>query len=191
MAVKRPLFPKFEWDEHCWVTSASLSAWKGFQRRETRRQSVAEAGKSDGLINFVFAPEGRGDEPLAENEIALVRWVIDHQAAIHDALLKSLFDACPTMRMDLLEEGLGEDETAKVMPVLDSPRQLKDLIEVITIHVHQIEQVGKPFFGVEMECTWDVEHGIGVLLHGDSALEVGGADTAFYLWMAEKYLKES
>jgi hypothetical protein len=46
---------------------------------------------------------------------------------------------------------------------------------------------GKPFIGVELGCAWDAEHGVGVLLHGAKALGVGGADTAFTLWIAEKY----
>lgn len=190
MASKKlPTFPKFTWDEYYWVTSAKLPAWKGFQRREKPRQAVADAGKSDGVIKIVFAPDDRDDEPLSKGENGLVRWVVDHQAAIHDAMLKALFEAYPAMREKLLDDGLGEEETAKVMPVLDSPTQLKGLVEVVTIHVHQIEQDGKPFFGVEMECTWEQEHGVGVLLHGAKPLEVGGADTAFYLWMAKKYLR--
>ncbi len=56
--------------------------------------------------------------------------------------------------------------------------------------MHQIEQDGKPFIGVELGCDWEAEHGIGILLHGEKPLEIGGADTAILLWFAKKHLRE-
>src|SRR4051812_14067887 len=41
-----------------------------------------------GTIRLVFAPEGRDKSTLAEHEIGLVRWVVDHQAAVHDGMLR-------------------------------------------------------------------------------------------------------
>ena len=45
---------------------------------------------------------------------------------------------------------------------------------------------GLPCFGYEFGCTWDGEHGLGVLMHGKRVVEVGGADTAFTLWIAKR-----
>jgi hypothetical protein len=55
------------------------------------------------------------------------------------------------------------------------------------VFVHQIEKGGEPFIGIVLGCTWEVEHGVGILLCGSIALEIGGADTAFTLWIAKKY----
>ena len=57
--------------------------------------------------------------------------------------------------------------------------------------MHQIAKDGKPYVEVELGCTWEVEHGLGVLLHGATPLEVGGADTAILLWIAKRYANKA
>jgi Domain of unknown function (DUF6985) len=45
---------------------------------------------------------------------------------------------------------------------------------------------GVSYVGVELFSRWDREHGAGVLVHGSRVVEVGGADTAILLWIAER-----
>lgn len=111
------------------------------------------------------------------------------QAAVHDAMLERLFEAYPDMREQALD-WFDEEEAKKVLPEIRFPNQLKDIVGISSINVHQIEQDGKPFIGVELGCTWETEHGVGVLLHGDTPLEIGGADTAILLWLAKKHLRK-
>jgi hypothetical protein len=49
-----------------------------------------------------------------------------------------------------------------------------------------VQKDGIPYAGFEFGCTWDDEHGLGVLMHGTRAVDIGGADTAFLLWIAEQ-----
>ena len=184
-----PTFPEFAWDGYFWVTSAKLAAWAGYQIRNGPYGVVSEHGVSDGTVRIVFAPEGRGDAPLAKNEINLVRWLIENQAAVHDAMLECLFQQYPTIREKFLDYCVDEDVAAHCLPEVFSPEGLKAIIGIASIHVHQIERSGQPYIGVELGCEWDAEHGVGVLLHGATPLEIGGADTAILLWIAEKYAK--
>jgi hypothetical protein len=41
------------------------------------------------------------------------------------------------------------------------------------------------YVGLEFGCTWDEEHGVGVMTHQGRAVKIGGADTAFLAWVAE------
>lgn len=184
-----PAFPQFMWDGYCWATSARLPAWSGYQIRNGPYGSVSQKGRSDGTVRVVFAPEGRDGSPLSNREIDLVKWVVDHQDAVHDAMLNRLFEEYPSIREQTLDF-FGDDEAKRVLPKVRFPKQLKDLVGVSSIFVHQIEQDGKPFIGVELGCTWEVEHGVGILLHGSRPLEIGGADTAILLWIAERYLRK-
>ena len=187
--VDLPLFPDFKWDDHFWVTSANLPAWRGYQIRNGPYGTVSDAGHSDGIVQILFAPEGRDDAPLSEHEIAMVKWVVDNQAAVHDAMLEKLFEDYPAMR----EQARGlfsKEEAKKVLPKVRHPEQLKELVGISSINVHPIEQEGKPFIGVELGCTWEVEHGVGILMHGPEVLEIGGADTAILLWIAKKYVRK-
>ena len=184
-----PSFPEFKWEQYFWVTSAKLPAWAGYQIRNGPSSSVSADGRSDGTVQILFAPEGRGDEPLSDREVSLVKWVIDNQATVHEAMLERLVEEYPTMRAEALD-WFEEDETQKVLPEIHVPNQLKDIVRISSINVHQIEQDGKPFIGVELGCTWEAEHGVGILLHGDKPLEIGGADTAILLWLAKKHLRK-
>jgi len=184
-----PAFPAFKWDKYHWVTSAKLPAWAGFQVRGGPYGSVSAAGRSDGTVQIRFKPEGRDDAPLSEREFARVKWVVDNQAAVHEAMLEKLFEEYPAMREEWLEF-FSVEEAKKVLPKVRFPERLKDIVGVSCINVHHIDQDGIPFIGVEMGCTWEVEHGVGILLHGSKPLEIGGVDTAFTLWVAKKYARK-
>lgn len=184
-----PIFPEFKWDEYFWVTSAKLPAWAGYQIRNGAYGSVSANGRSDGTVQILFAPEGRDEGPLTNEEIRLVKWVIDNQASVHDAMLERLFEEYPAMREQSLD-WFEEDEAEKVLPEILFPNQLKGIVGISSINVHQIEENGRPFVGVELGCTWEVEHGVGILLHGDKPLEIGGADTAILLWVAKRHLRQ-
>lgn len=181
-----PTFPNFDWDDYFWITSAKLPAWAGYQVRGGAYGSVSAKGASDGTVKILFAPEGRRDGPLTDEEVGLVKWVIDNQNAVHDAMLERLFAEYPDIRERYLD-WFGEEEAKTALPIVRSEHDLKKIVGVVSINVHQIAKDGKPYVGVELGCTWEVEHGLGVLLHGATALEVGGTDTAILLWKAKRY----
>ncbi|MBW3539182.1 MAG: hypothetical protein KY476_02835 [Planctomycetes bacterium] len=181
-----PLFPQFRWDGYYWISSAPLPSWKGFQAGNGPYGALSGDGEADGLVQIVFAPEGRDDSPLTADEIELVRWVIDNEQSVHDALMARLLAEYPSLREDVLDD-YDEDEAAELLPPATTVDELKKLCGIVSINVHQLVKSGKPFIGDELGCTWDEEHGAGVLLHGDTALECGGADTAILFWLAAQY----
>ena len=77
-------------------------------------------------------------------------------------------------------------ERAEYMPDISSLRDLERLVGLYAVNVHQIDKGGVPYLGFEFGCTWDDEHGCGVFMHGTRLVHLGGADTAFTLWMAEQ-----
>jgi hypothetical protein len=104
-----PAFPAFDWNEHFWVTSAKLPSWAGYQIRNGPYGRVSQKGRSDGTVHVVFAPEGRDNSPLSNYETNLVKWLIDHEATVHSAMLQKLFEEYPAMREDALD-WFDEDE---------------------------------------------------------------------------------
>jgi len=63
---------QFWWDESFWKAEVELTDWRGFQSRGASYDSLDSADPADGKVTLVFAPEGRGDEPLTESELILV-----------------------------------------------------------------------------------------------------------------------
>ena len=174
-------------DDLWWAATVQLPSWRGFQSRRGPYGSQDSDSPSGGVVQLVFAPEGRGTEPLTDSEMSSIRWVIDHEASISSALLSSLLKEYPSLQE---QYGYSGEEKTQLMPDIKSIAGFQDLIGLHAINIHQVEKDGIPYVGFEFGCTWDDEHGLGVLMHGTRTVEIGGADTAILLWIAEEDAKK-
>lgn len=165
-----------------WATTVSLSAWRGFQCQKTHDTQTRSEGP-DCTIEVVFAPEGRGSEPLTSLEVASVEWAIRSQEKISAALIAAVFREYPSLQQQF---NFTVEERSERMPDLRSPEDLKALIGLRAMNVHQVQKDGIPYLGFVFDCSWDEEHGLGILMHGTRAVQIGGADTAILLWIAEE-----
>ena len=105
------------------------------------------------------------------------------------ALLTAVLDAYPKLRLDYFSDydiPVSEDE----LPTIDTMAGLSRVMTLEAVSVHQIFQDGVPYVGYEFACDWDEEHGLGILIHKDRIVELGGADTAWLLWIAEEDLEK-
>jgi hypothetical protein len=80
----------------------------------------------------------------------------------------------------------GRDDAPLEVPEVGSETDLRSMVELESVHVHQVVAGGLPYLGFALRCDWDEEHGAGVLLHGTRVVETGDQDTAFLLWIAER-----
>jgi len=165
----------FRWDDYFWVTEVNLDTWRVF-------------GESS--IELTFAPEGRDESPLKEEEIELVRWVIENEKPILDSLIDALLKEYPKIKEEY-SGWMDEEEVVELLPEVETKEDLKKLISSPSINVHQILNKSAPFIGIQFNCSWDDEHALGILMYGSKVLEIGGADTAILLWMAEKHAKKT
>jgi len=130
----------------------------------------------------IYAPD-RNESPPTEQDRASVQWLLDHEAAVASAVLEGLLAEYP--RLQRLYDYEGPDREA-LMPDVSSSKDFRQLIGLQNVHVLQLLKDGIPYVGYEFGCTWDEEHGLGVLLHGTRVVEVGDAQTSFTLWIAEQ-----
>lgn len=166
-----------------WITDVVLPSWAGFQSRHGPYASQDAPEPSDGSVRIVFAPEGRGIEPLTDEEVASVAWVVQNEAAMSASLLVKLLQTYP----DLQEQsGYDADELVQYMPPVSRVQDFRHLVGLHSINVHPLRKDGVPYVGFELGCTWDEEHGLGVLMHGTRVVEIGHADTAILLWIARQ-----
>ena len=170
-------------DDLWWTTKAVLPSWKGFQSRKCAYGAQEAAIPSDGLVRIVFAPEGRGTEPLTSSEVSSVVWAIENEAPLSKALISSLLKEYPSLQEQYAYSGKEKDER---MPDIKSADHLRALIGLHCLNVHPIQKHGIPYVGFEFGCTWDEEHGLGVLMHGTRTVKIGGADIAILQWIAEE-----
>jgi hypothetical protein len=174
---------KFVWEQYWWVSKVKLSSWAGFQNRSAVYGGVGSLKASDGTVRIVFAPEGRGKEKLNNEERQLIDRFIEKEPEISKSLLAHLVDEYPTLEEQYGYTGRDKKE---LMPDVLVGTDFRKLIGLHTIHIHQVSRKGVPYAGYEFGCTWDDEHGLGILMHGTRAVKIGGADAACTLWIAKK-----
>jgi hypothetical protein len=147
------------------------------------RHNGLEGAASDSTTRAVplcYAPEGRGDHLLEDSEIASVTWTIDNLPILWGGLRPAVFSYYQSICAD--PDGLDAED----LPVVGSAEELLPFLGIRSINVHQISRDGRPYVGLEFACPWDEEHGLGILMHGARVVRIGGADTAFLLWMAKQ-----
>lgn len=164
---------EFTFNQFWWQAQVPSSAWADFTPDKTTL--------------LTFAPEGRDEAPLTTEEIVLATWVRDNLETQVAPILGAVFEAYPNWRRQYFEDFCIE-ENKHDLPTLTSTGSLKQVIELEEIHVHQISKDGIPYVGYQFSCTWDEEHGLGVLMHGKRVVEMDEAATAFTLWIAERDL---
>lgn len=170
----------FVWDEFSWRTRVHLPT-RGWTSANARANTAPVLQP----VSLYFAPEGRDDHPLDDSEIASVAWTVANLPRLMDSLLPGLFAYYQALCAN--PDGLDPED----LPSLDRAEELKSLISIESIYVHQISKDGKPYVGFEGTCPWDDEHGLGALMHDTRIVEVGGADTAGLLWIAEEDSKRT
>lgn len=175
-------YPLFVWDEDNWVAQTTLPSWAGFQHRPGFHGCLTK-DTTHGTCRVVFAPEGRGDEPLTEAEYSLVSWFIEHETSLQQPLLAALLNAYPELQD---YNGYTDDEKLEFMPNVASVMEFRSLIGLQEIFIHPAIKDGMPYVGFVFGCTWEEEHGLGILMHGTRVVKIGGIDMACTLWVAEQ-----
>ena len=174
----------FKWDKFYWEARAQLPSWAGYQTRNGPYGSISSDEPSDGVVTFVVDSEDDKGAPLTEQQHANVQWVLAHEAEVASAVLEGLLAEYPRLRQTY--NAYEDDQREALMPDVSSTEEFRRLIGLHNVHVHSLMKEGLPYVGYEFGCTWDDEHGLGVFTHGTRVLEVGGADTAFDLWIAKR-----
>ena len=162
---------KFGFNGYYWQADVALPAWSDFTAGNT--------------TSLTFAPEGKDEGPMRADEIALTTWVRDNHEMQKHLLLNAVLEAYPEFRHQFFED-YNIKENQDDLPMVTSADGLSKVIALEEIFVHQISKDGLPYVGYQFSCDWDEEHGLGVLMHHKRVIEIGGADCAFTLWVAER-----
>jgi hypothetical protein len=174
-----------------------LCSWRGFQSRLGAYAASSSIKESDGTARLsVPPPAGVAERPPLAEQADAFRYLLEHEEAIRDALVAAIFEEYPVIRARLLGQGFINEVD---MPALQRPEQLKSHIGLSTVHVLPIVKDDAAYIGFEFGCTWDEEHGLGVMTHQGRLVElphlgiskVNGGDLASEEWMAEEAVRSS
>lgn len=172
-------------DDLWWGARLRLPSWADYQSRLGSYGSKDKPEPSDGSVALIFAPEGRGLEPVTEREMRLISWFEQNEPKVSEAVKAGIIQWCSPQSVERTSQFDFDDD----FPVIAGEQDLKEYVGLYAVNIHQVDVDGVPYIGYEFGCDWENEHGLGVLMHGTRVVEVGFADTAITLWIAERDAK--
>ena len=186
VTLELPPFPPMKLTLNEWVGTGVLKAWAGTQERHGAYTSRSSSKASKGTVAIqIERPRDDEDDihpqPPAAEQVAAYAHGMAHDAAVAAAVMKALVADYKKTRRRWLKQDANLD-----LPVIDTPEAMRQHVGLGTLHMHGHAKDGLAYYGLELGCTWDEEHGAGVILHGSRVVAVGQADTSFDPHAVEK-----
>ncbi|UZQ52281.1 hypothetical protein OP486_09030 [Clostridium kluyveri] len=161
------LIPNIEFRNGMWNGKIHLDCWSNFFE-----------GKNDIDLNIGGDSKTEKLEQIHKNGY---EYVISNQEELLNSILNELLKQYSTMQ----EEYGYDEELEEIMPNVNQILDFKKLIEPKRIYILNVENEDIPYIGFHFLCSWDEEHDLGVMMHKDRIIKMGGADTAFLSWIAK------
>lgn len=138
-----------------------------------------------GSVDLIFGSAGLTVTPYdpsisrmpSEFQRQAMAFHLEHGQEVFAAVLAALQPYYAEMRPRYLRF-LGS-EADSLMPAVQTSEELSQLIDLRQVHIHPWTKEGVGYVGLQFGCTWDREHGFGVLMHRDRVVSVGSADVSF------------
>lgn len=148
--------------------------------------SSGVSADATGWVLFDFCPDESLDSPTPA-QIAMAERLILDQAAIGQAIIAGLTAAIPKIHALYADAYYGADAP---WPQAET---IGRAVSPVHVYVHDVGEDGA-LIGVELNCDWDPEHGLGIIMRdtdvlGVEVLGVDTADAAFLDWVARAAAK--
>jgi hypothetical protein len=184
VVAKIPPFPPLKLDLNQWTGVDTLKSWAGFQERHGAYTSRSSSRPSKGTVRIEMdrLDDDRDDDanpaPPAPEQVAAYRHLKENEKLITSRILAAVLKAFNAMKRRGFFDDVADDPDWYV-PDLREPADLKRNIGLGTLHMLDYAKAGHAYLGLEFGCTWDEEHGLGVLLHKSRVVKVGDSEVSF------------
>ena len=127
-------------------------------------------------------PPSKDAIPVSEQSNAY-QYLKDNEARIAGVAFEAIVDYFYSLPE---KYGFDASEAAKHLPQVRSPDDFKRLMGLGIVHVLPVWKDDFAYIGFEFGCSWDNEHGLGVMMHKDRVVMVGEASDSFLEWIARR-----
>lgn len=180
ITLNLPPFPPLKLDTHDWKGKDVLTAWIGYYTRDPDyddEMNEDEKAKADGAFEFEIERLDEDDQnprPPAPEQLAAYAYLKEHQVEIRDKVLTAFL----ALFYKVSKQWLKHDPDLE-LPKIETIEDMKENILFQCFYMHPYAKDGVAYTGLSFACTWDEEHGAGVLLHKDRIIDIGQAEQGF------------
>lgn len=158
-----------------WESELELTNFKEFRNAKGSYTSLIQ-NSNDGILKLYIEDILDDNPDPTKPQINTINYILNNQQTIIQSILEKVNSDYSRLQNIYGYEGSEKDE---FMPDLNTAIDIKRLIGFGNIHVSRFSKDGYAYYGLEGGCTWDDEHGIGLILNRDEVIEFGSADEAF------------
>lgn len=151
----------------------SLDSWKDFQSRQFFSGLKETNPISDCVVKVRV--EGKQVDDVKTTTLAQVnaiQFLINHSDKIRAALLIGLLDELSNLK----------EVYDNLTPNISGIEDIKKVIGLSYLHVMSSDKDDFAYVGFELDCEWNEEHGIGVIMHKDRIVKIGQAEITHDSW---------
>jgi hypothetical protein len=152
-------------DEPLQSTSVKLKSWQSFFGEETEDLPCDVLDADGELLTSLKASHRKG-----------LKYLQDNQQIILQSVLTALLKEYPALQR---RYGYKGKEKRDFMPGVKEIKGFAPLLSPTCIYVLSRYKNRFPYMGYSFHCSWDAEHGLGVMMYQDQVVAIGGADVAF------------
>ena len=108
------------------------------------------------------------------------------QDSLFPGILNAIFEEYkqwyPTYKEGWTLAGTISDvELEKYLPKPTTPNNLKAFITPGVLHIQNKKECKEGTIGIEFDCTWDIENGLGIMIENWRVVKTGVAETSYFL----------
>ena len=132
-------------------------------------------GANTGKVKVSIVDEMTPDPDPKPGQIEALNYLLENSEIVFLKLAEYAFEEYPKIK----KRYYGDEEAPEDMPDLKHVDEIRNLIGVGNIFIHCDEKEGLANIGFECGCTWDEEHGLGIVMNRTELIRIGQAEEAF------------
>jgi hypothetical protein len=170
--IEQPPFPLLTKQSGSFEGTDTFASWQNFQ--------AGDEDLPNEVIRIVVNLENPNDELPSVAQTNAYNFLKENEALITQKITEGLFVDYPQIRV--VYEGIEPE----YIPEIDQPADFRRLIKPINIHINSESMDEFAYIGFEFDCLWDIEHGLGVMMHKTKYIGCNDAEAAWNLALAQK-----
>lgn len=158
---------RFDAESDCWTKSIDVPSFAPF------RTTPRAKGKPRAKFQLCVDASGDAEEPSRE-QVNAFQWFVEHQDAVCATVIDALYRYYVHSRRENLDWFEMND-----CPDIEQPDELRPLLELVGLRLRSDSYRKAALLGFSFDCQWDEEHGLAVLTHKNTVVDIGQAELAY------------